>query len=101
MTNLPEFQAPWHAQVFALAQLLVEQGRIEPNRWAQALGAERRRQQDAGEADTEEAYYQAVVLALENCVTDIGISAVEIQDFTDAWRAAYHATPHGQPVQLA
>ena len=93
----PAFDAPWQAQAYAMAQVLIENGRIEPGDWAAALGATIRRRLAAGAADTTETYFEAVAEALE---TVLALGDDEIAGTADAWRQAYETTPHGQPVRL-
>ena len=101
MDDRPAFDEPWQAEALAIAACLTEGGVVAPGRWAEALGAALRDQAAAGEPDTVETYYLAVLRALER-VTDgdglIGADALERR--TGAWRRAYLRTPHGQPVEL-
>ena len=95
------FAEPWHAQALALADALVSAGRVDANEWGRALGAELRRAEARGEADTEDTYYRCVVSALEAITLSDGLVTAEDRGTRrDAWEAAYRCTPHGQPVRL-
>ncbi|HEX6144408.1 MAG TPA: nitrile hydratase accessory protein [Geminicoccaceae bacterium] len=102
MDDRPAFDEPWQAEALAIAVCLTERGVVTPGQWSEALGAALRDAGTAGEPDTAEAYYLAVLRALER-VTDgdglIGADALERR--TEAWRQAYLRTPHGQPVKLS
>ena len=45
-------------------------------------------------------YYEAALAALEELAADAGIGAGTLDARVEAWRAAYLATPHGEPVEL-
>ncbi len=99
--NKPVFDAPWHAQVLALAEALINAGQFSPDQWAQALGAERRAAAATQAPDTAETYYKNALSALEKLLSTT--SVIKISDVTarrDAWARAYGATPHGKPVLL-
>ena len=96
------FQAPWHAEVFALTLALHRAGQFSWPEWtdylAAALKAETHLQPDSTQ---DEAYYQAWLAALCALVTDKNItSAADITQMKKRWADAYIHTPHGQPVHL-
>ncbi len=93
----PGFEEPWQAQIYAMSQVLVETGQIAPRAWADALGAAIRERLSAGAPDTPETYFQAVADALEAV---LALSRADVTGLTEAWRSAYQATPHGEPVAL-
>lgn len=98
----PVFDEPWQAQALALVEQLKLAGVFSPNEWADTLGAERARQETAGEPDTNAAYYMAVVVALEQLSdSHAGLSEQDRSARKDAWRRAYLNTPHGAPVHLS
>lgn len=98
----PTFVEPWQAQVLALAFALSESGVFSPAEWSEALGAELRRAEARGEPDGHETYYAAALAALEQLVAGSrAITADVVACRVEAWRHAYHHTPHGQPVELA
>jgi nitrile hydratase accessory protein len=97
----PVFDEPWQAQALAMADALVQAGRVSKSDWAEALGAALRAADEEGLPDTPETYYVAVVSALEAvCETHAGISGDERAERRSAWEEAYHRTPHGKPVEL-
>lgn len=98
----PTFDEPWQAQALAMADTLVQSGRIGRSDWAEALGAELRRAAAEGQDDTTESYYCAVIAALEGILQQAGtIKGDEVGERQAQWRRAYMNTPHGQPVELA
>ena len=100
--NEPAFDEAWQAQALAMADLMVEAGVISAEAWAQALGRKLQEGTDAGAADDTQAYYQAVLSALQELLFTTGAaSASEVQVREEEWRQAYLHTPHGQPVELA
>ena len=100
--NAPVFHEPWQAQAFALAVSLIESGKISWNEWAVTLGDEISRAADHGIAEDGTAYYELWLRALERLVTQTGLlDPAHLSGLKEAWRQAYHDTPHGQPVQLS
>jgi nitrile hydratase accessory protein len=93
----PDFAEPWQAQSFAMAQVLIETGKVSSTAWAETLGAALKRRHNAGAPDTTETYYEAVAEALGRVLC---LNQAEVANTMAAWRAAYEATPHGQPVRL-
>ncbi|MDX1402677.1 MAG: nitrile hydratase accessory protein [Kiloniellales bacterium] len=99
--NGPVFSAPWEAQAFAMTLKLCEAGHFTWPEWAQYLGAEIRKAQQAGDPDRGNTYYHHWLSALEKIVTEKRIfSHQALQRRTEAWRKAMEHTPHGEPVQL-
>ena len=96
------FSEPWQAQAFALAVSLIESGRISWKDWSTTLGDEISCAAEQGIAEDGSGYYQLWLNALERLVDRTGLSSkIELTDLKEAWRQAYEATPHGQPVSLA
>ena len=96
------FEEPWHAQVLAIADSMVQAGTFSASDWASALGTALKAAEARGDADTAETYYLCATEALETLVasaTDIAPSA--LVERKQAWERAYLATPHGKPVNLA
>jgi nitrile hydratase accessory protein len=56
----PAFNEPWHAEAYALVQVLIEAGRISPPEWAQAFGTALREAGAEGEPDSSDTYYAAL-----------------------------------------
>lgn len=99
--NEPVFHEPWQAQAFALAVSLIESGKISWNEWAATLGDEISRAADHDIAEDGTGYYELWLRALERLVVQAGmLDSADLAGLTEAWRQAYHDTPHGQPVQL-
>ena len=97
----PVFDEQWQAQVLGMADILVNAGVISSDAWAAALGAELRKSAADGIPDDAEAYYGAVLAALQTLLCESGATArEEIAACEDAWRRAYLNTPHGKPVEL-
>jgi len=97
----PVFREPWEAQAFAMALALHERGVFTWSEWAQALGAEIKRAQQAGDPDTGETYYQHWLAALECIVAEKGVTSGDtLHRYRDAWEHAAERTPHGQPIEL-
>ncbi len=97
----PVFRAPWEAQAFAMAVALHQKGLFTWPEWAEALSAEIKAAQAAGDPDTGETYYRHWLAALEKLVVAKGAaSAMVLRETADAWDRAARATPHGQPIVL-
>jgi len=96
--NTPVFAAPWEASAFAMVLALYGAGQFEWREWVELLSAEIA----AAEPDpTGALYYKLWTRALERLLGRLGLLTPDaIGARTEAWRAAYLATPHGQPVQL-
>ncbi|MEM7732612.1 MAG: nitrile hydratase accessory protein [Pseudomonadota bacterium] len=97
--DAPVFEEPWHAQVMAMADTLIKSGHVDAGVWAETLGAALRLAHDGGAPDNTETYYMCVLQALEQ-MTEPHISAEDRQVRRADWEAAYHRTPHGEPVTL-
>lgn len=94
------FAEPWQATVLAMATAFIREGHFTQADWASALGAALRDAERQGAPDTDAAYFQAVLLALETLSKAAGISDTERRTRMSDWEEAYHRTPHGQPVVL-
>ena len=98
----PVFEAPWHAQLFALTVALNEAGHFLWPDWAARFGATLRRRGAATELNGGDDYFEAWLETLEAVLQELGTTeAAEIAAMTQAWREAYLSTPHGEPVALA
>ena len=99
--SAPVFEAPWHAQAFALAVSLEAQGAFTWPEWTQVLGAvlaEHGLSKQLGGGDD---YFVAWVAALERICAGKGIAhGDELGALRAAWEAAYLETPHGAPVRI-
>ncbi len=102
----PAFEAPWHAQAFALAVHLEARGAFTWPEWTQVFGtvlAEhgRDRGQD-GVLNGGDDYFRAWIVALERICAVKGLAEAQVLTALQAdWERAYLSTPHGQPVRLA
>lgn len=97
----PVFEAPWHAQVFALTVHLNEAGHFDWPDWARRFGATLKRHGLAKELNGGEDYFAAWLETLEGFLDEIGMVAPgDVATLRDAWEAAYLRTPHGDPVKL-
>lgn len=97
----PVFEAPWHAQVFALTVSLNEAGHFDWSEWATRFGATLKRHGVEKSLNGGEDYFAAWLETLETFLADIGMAApADVSALRDAWEGAYLRTPHGQPVHL-
>ncbi len=98
----PAFEAPWHAQVFALTVVLNEAGHFAWGDWAEVFGATLRAHGVGKELDGGEDYFNAWLAALEELLTQRGFAEVAlIEEMRASWEDAYLSTPHGAQVKLA
>jgi len=97
----PVFEAPWHAQLFALTVHLNEAGHFAWPNWAARFGATLKRQGLDQELNGGDDYFLAWLDTLETLLTDTDtIDAAALSKMRAAWEAAYLRTPHGAPVDL-
>jgi len=97
----PVFDEGWQAQVLGLALNLVDQGHFTAAQWSDTLGAHLASAAERGDPDNSGTYYQAVLSALEELLHEQQrVPSDQLEERTEAWRAAYLSTPHGQPVEL-
>lgn len=97
----PAFQAPWHAQLFALTVHLNEAGHFTWPDWAARFGATLRAHGLTRDLNGGDDYFAAWLDTLEAVLTEQGLTdAGALNAFRDAWAAAYRGTAHGQPVRL-
>jgi nitrile hydratase accessory protein len=95
------FREPWEAQAFALMVSLKDRGLFTAGEWAEALGAEIKRAQAAGDPDLGVKYYRHWLNALERLVAEKGLTtAAQLTSYQNAWRHAAKRTPHGTPMEL-
>ena len=98
----PTFDEPWQAQALAMADTLVRAGTFSAEQWADALGVELRERAPSGPDDDANAYYGAVVAALESLLHRSGAAdTVEVETRHQQWKRAFLNTPHGKPVELS
>lgn len=98
----PAFEAPWHAQLFALTVHLSEVGHFGWPDWTRAFGATLKRHGLNKELDGGDDYFNAWLETLETLLRDRGLAeAGAVEAMRAAWEAAYLNTPHGAPVKLS
>ncbi len=97
----PTFEAPWHADVFALTVALHDNGTFDWPEWTHIFGSVLAQQGCDQELDGGDDYFTAWVIALEEMLSRKGLADSEIlSSLKTAWTQAYLDTPHGQPVQI-
>ena len=100
------FDAPWHAEVFALAVHLNEGGYFDWPEWAgrfgENLAAAKTVKIGVGEGlDGSDDYYQIWLQTLIELMQEKGlVDAKMLASIKAQWREAYLTTPHGKPVNL-
>ena len=97
----PAFEAPWHAQLFALTVHLNETGLFDWPDWAARFGATLKVHGLARELNGGDDYFTAWLETLETLMKDLGLAeAGALAAMRDRWEKAYLLTPHGHPVHL-
>ena len=97
----PVFDAPWHAQIFALTVSQNENGVFTWSDWAARFGEMLARHGRSKSLNGGEDYFAAWLETLEKMLTERGIAAAEdLAALKAAWSDAYLTTPHGKPVRL-
>lgn len=97
----PVFEAPWHAQLFALTVHLNETGRLEWGNWAARFGATLKRHGVSKELNGGDDYFNAWLETFEALLAETGDADAALVNRTrDAWEQAYLTTAHGDPVTL-
>jgi len=100
------FDAPWHAEVFALAVHLNEGGYFDWPEWAgrfgENLAAAKTVKIGVGEGlDGSDDYYQIWLQTLIELMQEKGlVDAKMLASIKAQWREAYLTTSHGKPVHL-
>jgi nitrile hydratase accessory protein len=97
----PVFEAPWHAQLFALTVHLNEAGYFAWPDWAERFGAVLTRHGVDKSLNGGDDYFSAWLEALEGYMGELGVAASgDLRRLRAAWEEAYLSTPHGHPVHL-
>ena len=100
------FDAPWHAEVFALAVHLNEGGYFDWPEWAGRFGENLAAAKTAKIGvveglDGSDDYYQIWLQTLTELMQEKGlVDAKMLASIKAQWREAYLTTPHGKPVHL-
>lgn len=98
----PAFEAPWHAQLFALTVHLNEAGHFAWTDWADRFGATLKRHGVQKELNGGEDYFNAWLETLEGYLAELELAeAGDLSELKKAWTDAYLSTPHGAPVNLS
>lgn len=97
----PVFEAPWHAQLFALTVHLNEAGHFSWPEWAERFGATLKRHGLTRALNGGDDYFLAWLEALETFMADRDLATADaLGQMRAAWERAYLRTPHGSPVTL-
>jgi nitrile hydratase accessory protein len=97
----PVFEAPWHAQLFALTVHLNESGLFEWPKWAEAFSATLKRHGHDRELNGGDDYFSAWLETLEDLLDRAGMTnREEVSRIKRDWEHAYLHTAHGAPVHL-
>ena len=100
------FDAPWHAEVFALAVHLNEGGYFDWPEWAGRFGENLATAKTAKIGvveglDGSDDYYEIWFQTLTELMQEKGlVDAKMLASIKAQWREAYLTTPHGKPVHL-
>ena len=100
------FDAPWHAEVFALAVHLNEGGYFDWPEWAGRFGENLAAAKTAKIGvveglDGSDDYYEIWLQTLTELMQEKGlVDAKMLGSIKAQWREAYLTTPHGKPVHL-
>ncbi len=96
----PAFEAPWHAQLFALTVALNEGGAFSWGDWAARFGATLHRHGLEKELNGGNDYFTAWLETLEGVLAETGSAPpADVARMVEEWRTAYLHTPHGEPVK--
>lgn len=97
----PAFEAPWHAQLFALTVHLNEAGLFTWADWTARFGATLAAHGADRDLDGGDDYFSAWLETLEALMAEQGLAQpAALAEVKAVWEAAYLATPHGAPVTL-
>lgn len=95
------FEAPWHADLFAVTHALARTGAFAWTDWAKAFGVALARADAAGAPPDGSTYYEIWLDAFEQFLTERGLADANVLAGLKAeWTEAYLSTPHGEPVAL-
>ena len=100
------FDAPWHAEVFALAVHLNEGGYFDWPEWAGRFGENLAAAKTAKIGvveglDGSDDYYEIWLQTLTELMQEKGlVDAKMLASIKAQWREAYLTTPHGKPEHL-
>tara|TARA_B100000780_G_scaffold127031_1_gene89039 strand:- start:59 stop:379 length:321 start_codon:yes stop_codon:yes gene_type:complete len=99
--NEPVFEAPWHAQLFALTVHLNEVGCFAWPDWADRFSVTLKRKGVDKDLNGGDDYFRAWLETLEAYLSETGDALPQdVAQMRDAWEQAYLSTAHGDPVAL-
>jgi nitrile hydratase accessory protein len=97
----PVFEAPWHAQLFALTVHLNEAGHFVWPDWAERFSATLKWHGMAKDLNGGDDYFAAWLETLEGFLAEVDMAApAAVEEMRSAWEQAYLSTEHGKPVTL-
>jgi len=97
----PVFEAPWHAEAFALAVSLEAAGCFSWSEWTAVFSEVLADHGQDRDLDGGDDYFLAWISALERICAAKGLAgAAALSGLKAEWEAAYLSTPHGAPVRL-
>ncbi len=97
----PVFEAPWHAEAFAIAVALEARGAFSWPEWTETFGAVLAEHGQRRDLDGGDDYFRAWIAALERICAAKGLAdAGALAALREDWEAAYLRTPHGMPVRV-
>lgn len=97
----PVFEAPWHAQLFALTVHLHEKSAFTWPEWAVAFGATLGEHRVSGALNGGDDYFNAWLATLERILKENKMASGDaVEAARTAWEQAYLRTPHGKSVRL-
>jgi nitrile hydratase accessory protein len=95
------FEEPWQADAFATAISLSRAGVFSWSDWVGHFSATIAKHPQLPEETLSQAYFRQWLVCLEEMIErHFGVDENTVGHRQDEWRAAYLATPHGQPVEL-
>ena len=97
----PAFEAPWHAQLFALTVHLNETGQFDWPDWAARFSQTLAHHGLTKDLNGGDDYFDAWLETLEKLLSEKGQAAPDaVEAYRAAWEEAYLSTPHGASVKL-
>lgn len=97
----PAFEAPWHAQLFALTVHLNEAGHFVWGDWAKRFSVTLKCHGLSKDLNGGDDYFSAWLETLERFLAEIELAdPASVEKARAAWEHAYLSTAHGEPVTL-
>ena len=96
------FEAPWHAELFAVTHALARAGAFDWTDWADWFGTALAQADAEGAPKDGSTYYEVWLSAFETFLRARDLAGDEaLATIREAWRTAYLTTPHGEPVAIS